>query len=43
MHMKKFISMVHHMGRVTKPEILKAPPLMEVKVLEIPPYTNETT
>jgi hypothetical protein len=30
---KTVISHVHHMGRVTKPEILKGLPLIEVKVL----------
>jgi hypothetical protein len=42
MHMQTIISLVHRMGRVTKPEILKALPLMEVKVLERPPNTNIT-
>jgi hypothetical protein len=30
------------MGRVTNPETLKAPPLIEVKVLEISPYPNRS-
>jgi hypothetical protein len=30
------------MGRVEKPEILKAPPLKEVKALEKPPDMNRT-
>ena len=32
----------HHMGMVTKIEILKAPPLTEVKELARPPDTNRT-
>ena len=42
MHMQVVVSQVHHMGRVTKPEILKALPLIEVKVLERPPFMNRS-
>jgi hypothetical protein len=35
-------SLVHHMGRVTKPEISKESPLMEVKAPKIPPTMNRT-
>jgi hypothetical protein len=42
MRRRTVVSLVHRMGRVTKPKILKALPLTEEKVLARPPYTNET-
>jgi hypothetical protein len=42
MHRKTIVIPVHCMGRVTNPEILKALPLMEVKVLARPPNMNRT-
>jgi hypothetical protein len=42
MHKRAVVSQVHHMGKVAKPEILKAPPLMEVKELKISPDTNRS-
>jgi hypothetical protein len=42
MHMRAVVSQVHRMGRVAKPETLKAPPLMEVKALTRSPDMNRS-
>jgi hypothetical protein len=42
MHMRIIVSQVHLMGRVEKPETLKALPLMEIRELERSPYTNRS-
>jgi hypothetical protein len=42
MHKRIVIIQVHRMGKVEKLETLKAPPLMEVRALEISPYTNRS-
>jgi hypothetical protein len=43
MHKRAVVSLDHHMGRVAKPETLKAPPLIEVWVLARSPNTNKST
>ena len=43
MHMRAVISLDHRMGRVEKPKTLKAPPPIEVWVLERSPNTNKST
>jgi hypothetical protein len=43
MHKRAVVSSDHHMGRVAKPETLKAPPLTEVWVLARSPNMNKST
>jgi hypothetical protein len=43
MHRRAVVSPDHRMGRVAKPETLKAPPLTEVWVLARSPNTNKST
>jgi hypothetical protein len=43
MHRRAVVSLDHRMGRVAKPETLKAPPLTEVWVLARSPNTNKST
>jgi hypothetical protein len=42
MHMRTFVSQVHRMGRVARPETLKAPPLTEVRELARSPDMNRS-
>jgi hypothetical protein len=42
MHRIAFVSQVHRMGRVTKTETFKEPPLVEVRALTGSPYTNRS-
>jgi hypothetical protein len=42
MQRRAVISQVHHMGRVEKPETLKAPPLTEVRALARSLDTNRS-
>jgi hypothetical protein len=43
MHRQEVISPNHHMGRVAKPETLKASPLIEVWALARSPNMNKST
>jgi hypothetical protein len=43
MHRQAVVSLDHHMGRVEKPETLKALPLMEVWALARSPNMNKST
>ena len=43
MHRRAFVSLDYRMGRVAKPETLKAPPLTEVRALTRSPDTNRST
>ena len=43
MHKRVVVSLDHRMGRVAKPETLKAPPLKEVWALARSPNTNKST
>jgi hypothetical protein len=43
MHRRAVVSSNHHMGKVAKPETLKAPPLTEVWALARSPIMNKST
>lgn len=42
MHKRAVVSLDYYMGRVAKPETLKAPPLTKVWVLARPPNMNKS-